>query len=270
MSSLRGTLESISLMDVTQLLNINRKTGRLQVDSGEALGSLYFSGGEVVHAETPNARGETAAFEILEWASGHFEFQVAVAQPMVSIRRSVPDLLMDSARLQDSRRRLNALFPDLSAVPWLAQQALPGSLRLSAEERRILPFFDGYRSFREVMSASGQHDVAVRQAAAILMEAGHLELLAPGIEVGVVPMRKGLFRKADHVELPRRMEAAWTAQGPYARGVSALRVSWPGGPVVERVEFHAGIEEGALVIPRELMTAWKLAEGSRVSVRPAP
>ena len=270
MSSLRGTLESISLMDVTQLLNINRKTGRLQVDSGETLGFLYFSAGEVIHAETPNARGETAAFEILEWTSGHFEFQVTLPQSMVSIRRSVPDLLMDSVRILDSRRRLDALFPNLGAVPWPTQAILPEGLRLSPEERRILPFFDGYRTFREVMSASGQHDVTVRQAAAILLEAGHLELLSPGVEVGVVPMRKGLFRRADHVELPRSMEASWTAQGPYARGVSALRVTWPGGPVVERVEFHAGIEEGALVIPRELMASWNLAEGSKVSVRPAP
>ena len=67
MSNLRGALESISLTDVAQLLHVNRKTGMLQVSSGKISGVLYFSSGEVIHAETLSARGEVAAFEILEW-----------------------------------------------------------------------------------------------------------------------------------------------------------------------------------------------------------
>jgi hypothetical protein len=272
MSNLRGALDSISLTDVVQLLHANRKTGLLQMSSGKVSCVLFFSNGEVIHAETPSAQGETAAFEILEWATGHFEFQSTRVQVAASIRRTVPDLLMDSARIQDSRKRLRAIFPQLTVVPW---PTLPGpqlleGLKLFAEERRILPYFDGYRNFQDVMAASGQHDVAVLQAAAILLKAGRLELLEPDIQVTVTLLKSGLFKKRNHLELSRSMEGCWIDLGPHRQGVHNLRVAWPGGPAVERVEFVAGLADKLVAIPRELMQAWGLTEGSQVKVRPAP
>jgi hypothetical protein len=272
MSNLRGALDSISLTDVVQLLHVNRKTGLLQVSSGQSMSVLYFSSGEVIHAESPSAKGEVAAFEILEGVTGHFEFRSTQVQVAPTIRRTVQDLLMDSARIQDSRKRLSAIFPRLTAVPW---PTLPGpelleGLKLFAEERRILPYFDGYRNFQDVMAASGQHDVAVLQAAAILMNAGRLEVLEPDAHVTVTTLKTGLFKKRNHVELSRTMEGWWHALGPYRRGIHHLRVSWPEGPAVERVEFVAGLADKLVAIPRELMQAWHLTEGSHVKVRPAP
>lgn len=272
MSNLRGTLESISLTDVAQLLNVNRKTGMLQVSSGKVSGVLYFSHGEVIHAETLAASGEPAAFEILEWVAGEFQFLTTQVQVPATIRRTVPDLLMDSARIQDSRKHLYTIFPRLTAVPWPtrpAPQLLEG-LKLFAEERRVLPFFDGYRDFQDIMAASGQHDVAVLQAASILKDAGRLELLEPDAHVVVSLLKTGLFKKADHLELPKAMEGWWSVVGPYRHGVHNLRVSWPKGPAVGRVEFVPGMPEKQVAIPRELMQAWGLAEGTHVKVRPAP
>ncbi len=272
MSNLRGSLESISLTDVAQLLHVNRKNGMLQVTSGRLSGVLYFSQGEVIHAETAAHRGEQAAFEILEWVAGQFEFLSTQIQVPATIRRTVPDLLMDSARLSDSRKRLHSIFPRLTAVPWPTQPlpSLTEGLKIFAEERRILPFFDGYRDFQDVMKASGQNDVAVLQAASILKDAGRLEVLEPDAHVTVVAMKTGLFKKGDHLELPKAMEGWWTPLGPYARGVRNLRVIWPEGPAVERVDFVPGMSDHQLAIPRELMQAWNLAEGSHVKVRPAP
>jgi Domain of unknown function (DUF4388) len=272
MSNLRGALDSISLTDVAQLLHVNRKTGLLQVSSGKVRGVLYFSSGEMIHAETPSSQGVVAAFEILEWATGHFEFQTTQVETLTTIRRTVPDLLMDSARMHDSRKRLSAIFPDLASVPWPtlpAPQLLEG-LKLFVEERRILPYFDGYRTFQEVMAASGQHDVAVLQAAAILKNAGRLEVLEPDAPVTVTQLRTGLFRKGNHVELSRSMEGTWSVLGPYRHGIQNLRLILPRGPAVERVEFVAGLADKLVAIPRELMQAWGLTEGSHVKVRPAP
>lgn len=272
MSNLRGSLESISLTDVAQLLHVNRKTGMLQVNSGKDSGVLYFSSGEIIHAETKSARGELAAFEILEWVSGQFEFLTTQVQIPAIIRRTVPDLLMDSARLQDSRRRLDTIFPRLTAVPWptVPPPKLLEGLKMFAEERRILPFFDGYRDFQDVIDASGQNDVAVRQAAAILRDAGRLDILEPDAHVTVVLLKSSLFKKSGHLELAKALEGWWTVLGPYRQGIRNLRVIWPKGPAVERVEFVSGITDHQLAIPRELMQAWGLTEGSHVKVRPAP
>ncbi len=272
MSNLRGTLESISLTDVAQLLHVNRKTGMLQVSSGKVSGVLYFFQGEVIHAETTTGRGEQAAFEILEWVKGHFEFLTTQIQVQATIRRTVPDLLMDSARLQDSRKRLHSIFPRMTAVPWpmVASPMLLEGIKLFSEERRIVPFFDGYRDFQDVMAASGQHDVSVLQAAAILRDAGRLEVLEPDAHVTVVPLKSSLFKKGGHLELPKVLEEWWLPLGPYRQGIRNLRVIWPEGPALERVHFVQGLSDKQVAIPRELMQSWGLAEGAHVKVRPAP
>ncbi len=272
MSNLRGALDSISLTDVAQLLHVNRKTGMLQVNSGKVSGVLYFSSGEVIHAETVSSRGESAAFEILEWVSGRFEFLSTQVSVPASIRRTVPDLLMDSARIHDSRKRLNSIFPRLAAVPWPtlpAPQLLEG-LKLFVEERRIVPYFDGYLDFQDVMAASGQNDVAVLQAASILKAAGRLEVLEPDAYLTVTPLKSSLFKKGDHLELPKAVEGWWTALDPYRGGVRNVRMVWPKGPTVERVEFVTGLADKLVAIPRELMQAWGLTEGAHVKLRPAP
>jgi len=272
MTNLRGNLDSISLTDVAQLLHVNRKTGLLQVNSGKVSGVLYFSSGEVIHAETQSAKGESAAFEVLEWVTGHFEFLTTHVQTTATIRRTIPDLLMDSARLQDSRKRLNSIFPRLTAIPWPtlpAPQLLEG-IKLFTEERQILPFFDGFRDFKDVMAASGHHDVAVLQAAAILKDAGRLEILEPDVPVIVTLLKSGLFKKGNHVELPKALGEWWSSMSPYRSGVRNLRMICPKGSFFERVEFATGLGDKQVAIPRELMQAWELTEGSHVMVRPGP
>ncbi|MBI3130458.1 MAG: DUF4388 domain-containing protein [Acidobacteria bacterium] len=272
MSNLKGNLESISLMDVAQLLHVNRKTGQLHIQSGKSSGILYFMNGDVIHAECGQFKGESAAFEILDLNTGTFDFHAGSLQCPHSIRRSLTDLLMEAARIGDSRRRLHTFFPHMEAVPWptVPQDQLTTGLKIFEEERRIIPFFDGYRDFREIMDASGQHDVGVLQAAAILKEAGRLEVIEPDVQVTVTPLKTGFFKKGDHIELAKSLEAKWMGMGPHALGISNLRVIWPKGPAIEPVKFVPDLPERVVAIPREFMEAWELAEGFPVKVRPAP
>ena len=84
-----------------------------------------------------------------------------------------------------------------------------------------------------------------------------------------VTLRKsGLFKKGDHVELSRTVEGWWTALGPYRDGIKNVRVAWPGGPAIGRVEFVSGLTDKQLAVPREFMQVWGLAEGTHVKVRP--
>ncbi len=273
MSNLKGNLQSISLMDVVQLLHVNKKTGHLKVVSGKISGVLYVVSGEVIHAEAGGVKGEMAAFDILEWDRGEFEFiQAKVATPQ-SIRRSVPDLLMESARTSDSRKRLRGLFPDLNHVPApkLEEPALTQGLKLYSEDRKVVPFFDGFRSFLEVMATSEQNEVGVLQAASILLDAGRLEVVDPTVSVTVGLLKSGFFRKATHVELPKYVEAHWRSLGPYqSKSIPNVRIIWPGGPAVEALQFNGAVPDGTLLITKELMQGMGLAEGDSVTVRPAP
>lgn len=273
MSNLRGNLSSISLTDVAQLLHVNKKTGLLKVTSGKMAGTLYVVNGEVIHAETPQGKGEMAAFEILEWDKGEFEFIAMKVQAPSSIRRSVPDLLMESARTSDSRKRLRSLFPSLKSVPWPTIQgdALLQGIKIYAEDRKIIPFFDGFRDFHDVMATTEQNEVQVLQAASILYDAGRLKLFEPEVQVNVGTLKTGFFKKGDHLEAPQSLEAHWRQLEPYSQApITHMRVMWPNGPAVEPIQFVSGMNDFTVAISKDLLGAWGLNEGDVVQVRPAP
>lgn len=273
MSTLRGNLQSISLTDVVQLLHVNRKTGKLYVTQGRHSGTLYVINGEVVHAETPLTVGESAAFEVLEWDKGEFEFAALKVKVPTSIRRTVPDLLMESARTSDSRKRLRGIFPNLHAVPWpkYREPELTHGIKLFAEDRRVLPFLDGYRDFLEIIGVSEQSEVTVLQACNTLREAGRLEVLEPEVHATVTPLKTGLFKKGGHVELAKSLEAKWRTLGPYRDlPIKNVRLIGPEGPAVEQAQFVNGLDENVVAIPKELIQAWGMPEGILVGIRPAP
>jgi hypothetical protein len=295
MGNLKGNLQSIGLTDVVQLLHVNKKTGVLKVTNGRDRGVLYVLEGEVVHAEMGQLLGEAAAFEALEWERGDFEFVPVKVRPGESIRRSVPDLLMESARTSDSRKRLRSYFPSLDVVPWptLPEPALTAGLKLFTEDRKVIPFFDGYRDFRQVIQATEKSEVTVLQAALMLKEAGRLEVLKPTVSLRVVPLRTGLFRalfkadqmirrglseghrenfsRGDHLELARIHEERWKRMGPYAVNPPVnLRITLPSGPAVEAVQFVNELGEDQIGISKNLMQVWGLSESDSVSVCPAP
>jgi hypothetical protein len=273
MSTLRGNLQSLSLTDVVQLLHVNRKTGKLHVINGKHTGTLFVLNGEVIHAETPQTSGESAAFEVLEWDKGEFEFVVAQFKVPTSIHRSMQDLLMESARTADSRKRLRSIFPNLHAVPWPRLQGpkLTQGLKLFAEDSKVLPFLDGYRDFLEVIAASAQSEVGVLQTCLLLKEAGRLQILEPAVTLSVIPMKGSFFKKADHVELSKTVASVWSYMGPYKWDpIRNVRIIGPEGPAIQAVKFVDGMEDQTVSIPKELMQAWGLPEGIFVSIRPAP
>ena len=273
MSNLKGNLQSISLTDVVQLLHVNKKSGELRVSNGREHAVLFVADGEVVHAELGHIKGEGAAFDALEWERGDFEFVAAKARSGGSIRRTVPDLLMEAARTSDMRKRLRSFFPSLDAVPWttLAEPALTQGLKLFPEDRKVIPYFDGFRDFRQVMETLEQSEVTVLQAAHILKEAGRLQVVEPSVVLQVTLLKSGLFKKATHIEASTALEARWKALGPYSvHPIQNLRITLPSGPAVEAVRFTPGHAEGALAIPKEIMQVWGLSDSDTVTVRPAP
>ena len=273
MSTLRGNLQSLSLTDVVQLLHVNRKTGKLHVINGKHTGTIFVLNGEVIHAETPQTAGESAAFEVLEWEKGAFEFMAVQFKVPTTIHRSIQDLLMESARTADSRRRLRSIFPNLHAVPWpkLEGLKLAQGLKLFPEDKKVIPLLDGFRDFLEVISASDQSEVSVLQTSLLLKEAGRLQVLEPAVTLAVVPMKVGFFRKSDHVELSRTVASVWGYMGPYrSEPVGKVRILWADGAATQSVKFVDNMEDQTVCIPRELMQSWGLPEGIFVSIRPAP
>lgn len=273
MSHLRGSLQSIALSDVLQLLHINRKTGKLFISRDQDKGILFVRNGEVIHAEMGDLDGDAAAFGILEWEKGLFEFATPAYTSPTTIQRPLQDLLMEGARTCDTRRRFRSLFPNLRAVPWAHLQGpkLAAGLKLFPEDHRVIPYLDGYRSFSEVIATSGESEVTVCQTCMTLQEAGRLEVFEPERELTVSAVKTGIFRVVNHVEISIDLETFWSTMGPYRHTpIQRVRIAWPGGSKTRAVQFVKKDNYKIVAVPKDLMQAWGITEGSSVKISPAP
>jgi two-component system chemotaxis response regulator CheB len=97
-----GHLEGITLVDIVQLACLERYESKLEIWGENFRGTIFFSGGEMVHAETGSLTGQEAFFKILCCPAGIFSFTPAKTERQ-TIDVSWNFLLMEAARQVDER-----------------------------------------------------------------------------------------------------------------------------------------------------------------------
>lgn len=109
-TAMQGRLEEVGLPDVLQLVATSRKSGVLQVHSGERRGAIHLRGGRVQRCLVEGMAGlslQEAFLELLQWAQGAFELAPPAAEPLPgpAADEAVEALLIDSLRRLDELRR---------------------------------------------------------------------------------------------------------------------------------------------------------------------
>ncbi len=91
---LKGELQEISLVDLIQVTCNDKTQSRLAVLGEEGEASLYFDGGEIVHAELGELSGKDALFKVLRWSQGSFELAKRVPPPTRTLTAGSMELLL--------------------------------------------------------------------------------------------------------------------------------------------------------------------------------
>lgn len=108
----RGDLQQVPLIDLLQLLSMNRRSGVLGITTPTGAGEVRMSSGEVIDAVYRRLEGEKALFRLLGERDGHFAF--SPGEP-VSIRRitspTAPLLIEAMRQVDEVRRRRAELAP---------------------------------------------------------------------------------------------------------------------------------------------------------------
>jgi len=111
-SGLRGDLAQVGLSSLLVLVEMERKTGLLQLRSPQgASAQVLVREGKVVHARLDNAEEPVDAecvYHLLTWAAGEFEFTSCLVEGADRVNESTTHLLMEGARLIDERREPTA------------------------------------------------------------------------------------------------------------------------------------------------------------------
>jgi DNA-binding response OmpR family regulator len=115
-SGLRGDLSQVGLSSLLVLIEMERKTGLLQLrapDNGPTAQVLVREG-KVVHARLDDAEEPVDAecvYYLLTWGAGEFEFIACLVEGVDRVTVSTTHLLMEGARLMDEAKEPSLAAP---------------------------------------------------------------------------------------------------------------------------------------------------------------
>ena len=115
-----GVIQGATLADLIQMECLALTTRAVRVAGAGTTGRLFFTGGQVVHAEVGELKGEPALFEILRWQTGSFTIEEGVRPIDETIQRDWHNLLLEAAHHADESAQAtpgNAFVPMPSPPP---------------------------------------------------------------------------------------------------------------------------------------------------------
>jgi hypothetical protein len=99
--ALVGNLRDLKLANLIQLNCMERNTAKLTIDYAGKYGTIYFQGGQVVHAEFDPDLGEQAIYRLLSLEEGKFKVENGVRAPAETIKTSWSNLLLEGLHQKD-------------------------------------------------------------------------------------------------------------------------------------------------------------------------
>ena len=102
---LRGSLLQMNVIDLVQSLEMGRKSCALTLTNKDEKCEMYFSEGQVTHAEYGSLKGDQAVFKVLRWTDGNFQVNFEGKTTKQSTTLNTQGLLMEGLRLLDEAQR---------------------------------------------------------------------------------------------------------------------------------------------------------------------
>jgi DNA-binding response OmpR family regulator len=170
---IEGNLAQIPLVDLLQILAVNRKTGRLTVEREDEHAEVLLREGRVVDALMGAATGEKALWRLLGRRDGQFAFVPGAPPAEDRIERKVDELVLEGLRQADEVARLGPQLPppgdhiELTLDPG----ELPAGLHPVTEE--VVALLTTPRSFQEVVDRCRGSDLEAIRAVLALLERGY-------------------------------------------------------------------------------------------------
>ncbi len=181
----QGIIQGLTLPSFLQLLEAECKSCALRVTANGRVGYLYFSDGELFHAETGESSGEAAAYDILLWDAVKLQMAALPAvPPQKTLHDRLMGLLMEAFRRRDEAeeaRHRAGTAPHLPPQPTMEAGGMAAPQPPGDQEEDEV---DG-QPFTAVPATERQMtEAALKAAALILTLADHL--LASTVEASKV------------------------------------------------------------------------------------
>jgi DNA-binding response OmpR family regulator len=186
---IEGNLAQIPLVDLLQILAVNRKTGRLAVEREGEQAEIALEQGRVVDAHMGAAAGEKALYRLLSRREGRFAFVPGPPGAEERIERKVEELVLEGLRQADEAARLLPSLPRPHEILELTvdPSEIPPGLHPVTEE--MVALLDEPRRFEEILDRCRASDLEAMRAVLALLERGYARRAeGPAPEAGKAPL----------------------------------------------------------------------------------
>lgn len=148
MNDMTGSLAHMSLPDLIQILEVNKKEGHLTIREGTKVGHILMKDGDIYSVTQGKYDGEKALYRLFAWNNGTFEFSPKAIFSEQKITMATTGLLMEGMRNLDEFGNHKEDWPDdtinLKAVKTLEEVPKPeeGELKPAVGETlRLMHFY---------------------------------------------------------------------------------------------------------------------------------
>lgn len=97
-----GSLQDLSVVELVQLLNLNKKSGVLKIENGEKA-FVYINQGNLWAVRKGDKKGEEAFYDIVAQKKGTFKFDVTEVSVEQNIVNSTMNVIMEACRVTDEQ-----------------------------------------------------------------------------------------------------------------------------------------------------------------------
>ncbi|MEW6473269.1 MAG: DUF4388 domain-containing protein [Actinomycetota bacterium] len=190
--ALSGTLDTLSLPELCELLAGTGKTGALHIRAETGQGVLWFTDGKVCAGEAGGQTGPPApgsggdllerlhdvCFELFRYSEGSFEFEPDRRPSWPADKGvDVTGLLVETERRMAEWREIITVIPSIEARPRLVPEPPSGGpITLDAAQWRVVTGIDGRRRVSALIRVLDGGEFTVCKTLRSLVQAGLVEI----------------------------------------------------------------------------------------------
>jgi DNA-binding response OmpR family regulator len=175
-----GRLEDLSVIDLIEILGIEKKTGVLSlINENGSSGQIVFNRGNVFSANTVSLHAEEAVYKTMNWNRGRFTMFFGDVDADDEMMISNMGMLLQGAKRMDLRNELLKQLPSLDAVVITTSnfKKILAQKEMNPELKEFLTLFDGERTLGRIIDDCRENEIVTLKRIVKLYKLGFLHVL---------------------------------------------------------------------------------------------
>lgn len=150
-----GSLSDIGLYDIIQTIELNKKSGILEIKGKVQDGRIFFKNGQIVQASVGKLRGEYAVYRMMTFNEGIFKMSFLNIDIKPEINMPNSALIMEGMRRLDEYMKYTEQLPPLTTRLEVDVDLLAKRLKdIPDNVNKVLKLVEGERSINDIIELS--------------------------------------------------------------------------------------------------------------------